>query len=225
MKKYLIGLALFVAACNSPESSNNSKAKQDQQAPAHEDSAQYGISKEKGATPKGIPVGEQAPHFEGKDQEGNDVNLEALLKQQPVVLFFYRGQWCPVCNRYLSNFQDSLNQLKKAGANVIAVTPELPRNVNKTVEQTGASFSIIADTTHSIMDQYGVGFNVTEDYVAKIQDMGTNIAANNGDEEAVLPVPATYVISENGKIAWRHFDLNYKNRAPVSAIKKALTRL
>ncbi len=225
MIKYLMGLALFVAACNSPESSNDSKTKQAQQEPGQEDPTQYGISKEKGSTPKGIPVGQEAPAFGGKDQAGNDVTLEALLKQQPVVLFFYRGQWCPVCNRYLSNFQDSLNQLKQAGAKVVAVAPELPKNVNKTVEQTGASFSIIADTTHTIMDQYAVGFNVSEDYVAKIQDMGTNIAANNGDKEAVLPVPATYVISQNGKIAWRHFDLSYKNRAPVSAIKKALNKL
>jgi len=65
MNKDLIGLALFVAACNSPESNNDPKVKQDQQAPGQEDLTQHGISKEKGATPKGIPVGEEPPAFGG----------------------------------------------------------------------------------------------------------------------------------------------------------------
>ena len=56
----------------------------------------------------GLAVGETAPLFRAKDAVGREVNLQQLLKKGPVVLYFYRGQWCPFCNKQLSQLQDSL---------------------------------------------------------------------------------------------------------------------
>ena len=57
---------------------------------------------------KGLPVGAEVSMFTAKDQFGNNYKLSEALEKGPVVLLFYRGQWCPVCNKHLSQLQDSL---------------------------------------------------------------------------------------------------------------------
>ena len=71
--------------------------------------------------PEGLFIGSKAPDFKAKDQDGNEVRLKDLLKKGKVVLVFYRGYWCPYCNRELSRLQDSLAQIQEKGATVVAV--------------------------------------------------------------------------------------------------------
>lgn len=188
-----------------------------------QDYSDYGIDTSKSAPPKGLEVGSIAPDFSGSDQDGNQLNLKELLKKGPVVLIFYRGQWCPVCNAYLKTFQDSLGMITKAGAQVIAISPETVENARTTLLDTKLTVPIISDTSQQIMKDYGVFFHVTSGYNLKINVfLFTSIANNNGKDEATLPVPATYIIDQSGKIIWRQFDVNYKHRASVADIVKNL---
>src|SRR5262245_14416051 len=95
--------------------------------------------------PEGLFINSKAPDFKAKDQSGNEVRLKDLLKKGKVVLVFYRGQWCPYCNKYLKKLEDSLQLIKDKGATVVAITPELPENISKTVEKTSANYSILYD--------------------------------------------------------------------------------
>src|SRR5687767_3980125 len=81
--------------------------------------------------PEGLFLASKAPDFKGKDQNGNDIRLKDLLKKGKVVLVFYRGEWCPYCNKELSRLQDSLQLITEKGATVIAVSPEKPENISK----------------------------------------------------------------------------------------------
>lgn len=187
------------------------------------DYAKYGILADDVNAPEGLQEGQPAPMFKAVDQHGEKQSLRKLLKEGPVVLLFYRGQWCPVCNRYLSGIQDSLSMIRDAGAQVVAVGPETPENLKKTVEKTGAEFLVLADQDDDIMERYDLRFQVTDSYAGKIkQYLGASIAENNDQETAMLPVPATYVIQPDGRIAYRQFDPNYKNRASVAEILEAL---
>lgn len=173
--------------------------------------------------PVGLSKGDQAPNFEAIDTEGNQVNLKELRKQGKVVLLFYRGQWCPVCNRYLSGFQDSLQFIFDKKASVIAVTPETTSNANIMIEKTGMTFSVISDSEGDIMKQYDVLFEVTEEYQNTIiNNLHSNIAENNGADAALLPIPATYIIGQDGVIEEVFFDYNYKIRASVKDIVEKL---
>jgi peroxiredoxin len=72
----------------------------------------------------GLNKGDTAPAFTAKDNTGKSIDLKALLKShKSVVLFFYRGEWCPYCNKHIQQLQDSLQLLSAKGAYVIAVTP------------------------------------------------------------------------------------------------------
>lgn len=175
------------------------------------------------AVPSGLKPGDSAPDFSASDAEGKLVSLAEELEAGPVVIIFYRGEWCPVCNRYLSNFQDSLSYVLSAGAKVLAVTPEKPSSALEMIANTGATFTVIPDPTEEIMISYDVAFNVTEEYQQKIRNaLEADIASNNDKQDAILPVPATFIIDQDGIIVYRQFNLDYHIRATVKDILEHL---
>ncbi|HZK60752.1 MAG TPA: peroxiredoxin family protein [Anaerovoracaceae bacterium] len=185
--------------------------------------SKYGIETIDSHIPQGLKVGDKAPDFSGYDQKGKLVESEKLLEKGPVVLFFYRGKWCPVCSRYLNNYQDSLNIITDQGFNVVAITPESIENVEQTVKMHNLSFTVIYDCQEKIMKDYDVMFNVTKAYQERIfTSLSTDIAKNNGRDAARLPVPATYIINREGIVVAVQFDPDYRNRASVLWILRNL---
>ena len=172
----------------------------------------------KAVYPEGLKVGEKAPLFSAKNQNGSKIDLKKLLKKGDVVLLFYRGQWCPYCNQQLKKVNDSLQYLSAKGATVLAITPENTENIQKTIEKTNANFSIIEDLNLAIMKQYKVNFAVDESTIVKYKNYGIDFNKVNGSNAANLPVPATYIIGKNGKIKYAFFDVNYTKRASIKDI-------
>ena len=87
---------------------------------------------------QGLKVGQTAPVFRALDADSNLFSIEDALINGPVVLIFYRGFWCPVCNEHLGSIQDSLAMIETTGAKVIAVSPENPFFLDKMADKTGA---------------------------------------------------------------------------------------
>lgn len=184
----------------------------------------WGID-ENNRVPVGLKIGTKAPDFNSSDVNGKKVSLQELTQNGNVVLLFFRGQWCPVCNRYLSNFQDSVQQILDKGASVIAVTPETSDNAKTMISKTGMTFTVVPDIDEKIMKSYDVLFDVIDEYQNKIiNNLNSNIAENNSKEKARLPVPATYIINKNGVIVSVFFDYNYKKRASVGEIVAVLEK-
>jgi peroxiredoxin len=180
------------------------------------DYASYGIEPSNNHLPAGLKPGDMAPDFTGYDQTGKQVGLKKILAQGPVVLFFYRGNWCTECNRYLSCYQDSLKVLTDQGFNVVGITPESIENVENTVKIHNLTFTVIYDCQEKIMKDYDLMFNVSKAYQEKIlANSSVDIAKFNGREEAHLPVPATYIINKDGIIVAVQFNPDYRKRASV----------
>ncbi len=185
------------------------------------DFAKFGISEKN--IPKGIAVGEKAPVFKAKDYLGKEVDLQKYIGKSAIVLIFYRGNWCPVCSKYLKNYTDSMKMVTNRGAAVLFITPETAEGAEKTVKKTKLAYRIVIDSDEQIMKAYDVLFEVTKKYNRKIKTLlFTDIAENNAKDVARLPVPATFIIDKNGIIVWRQFDLNYKNRATTKDILEHL---
>jgi peroxiredoxin len=187
--------------------------------------SRYGIETNDSHIPSGLKVGDKAPDFTGYDQAGKMVDSKKILESGPMVLFFYRGKWCPVCSRYLNNYQDSLNIIIDQGFNVVAITPESIENVEQTVKLHNLTFTVIYDCQEKIMADFDVMFNVTKAYQERIQkSYAIDIAQNNGRDVAHLPVPATYIINRYGIIVALQFDPNYQNRASVKWMLQNLVK-
>ncbi|HET6243155.1 MAG: AhpC/TSA family protein [Bacteroidetes bacterium] len=172
--------------------------------------------------PSGLKKGEKAPAFIAKDHAGNSIDLYSILQKGPVVLMFYRGEWCGYCTREMSEFQDSLHYITEKGAYVIAITPETNNNISKTIEKTKASFSIIHDEESKIMTSYKTSFVVDSATVEKYKKWNVDLEEANGNKDHILPVPATYVIGKDGIIKYVFFDKDYSKRATVKDIINAL---
>lgn len=168
--------------------------------------------------PEGLFISSKAPDFKAKDQNGNEIRLKDLLKKGKVVLVFYRGQWCPYCNKELSHLQDSLQFIKDKGATLVAVTPEKPEMVSQTVEKTKAEYSILYDEGLKIMKAYDVEFEVPENTLLRYRNAGLDIEKNNGANGKFLPVPAVYIIDKESTVTYRFFEPDYKKRPSVKEL-------
>lgn len=170
---------------------------------------------------KGLSVGDSVADFSAKDLHDSLFVLKDALNEGPVVVIFYRGQWCPICNRHLSNLQDSLQLIYDKGAKLIAISPEKSAFLKQTAEKTHASFSLLYDEDYKIADLFDVSFR--PDSVSRFiynTILKAKLKEAHSDESERLPIPATFIIDTNGKIVWRHFDPDYKKRSSISDIIK-----
>jgi peroxiredoxin len=173
--------------------------------------------------PEGLFINSKAYAFKAKDQNGNEVSLRDLLKKGKVVVVFYRGQWCPYCNKYLQRLEDSLSFIREKGATLVAITAELPENVTKTIDKTKAEYPILYDEGLKIMKAYEVEYQVPENTLSRYRNTGIKLEENNGVKNGnYLPIPATYIINKDQMITYRHFDSDYRKRPSVKEILKNL---
>ena len=179
---------------------------------------------ESGIVAKAKQVGDMAPNFSLQNAIGKKVNLKDYLKKGPVVLVWYRGGWCPYCNITLSRLQEELPNFNAEGANLLALTPEMPDKSISTKEKNHLDFEVLSDVGNNVGREYGIIFKLTPE-VAKIYNENFGLNANNGDNTNELPLAATYVIDKEGIIRYAFLDADYRKRAEPKAIIEALKSL
>ena len=170
-----------------------------------------------------LEVGNQAPEIIGIDQNGLKINSTEILKNNKILMVFYRGNWCPHCKKHLKSLQDHLNEFAKNGVYVLVVTPETVEKTKETQKKLKTTFSIVHDKDNKIMNDYKVAFEVNKENVPNYFDAITKkIADYNVKNNNVLPVPATYLIGKDGKIIYVQYDPNYKSRSDFGEILESL---
>ncbi len=172
---------------------------------------------------KTLQVGDKAPSIKGIDQHGNKLDSDIILKNNKILLVFYRGNWCPHCKKHLTSLQEHLNEFKEKGVQVIVVTPETVEKTKETADKFKNEFSIVHDVDNKIMTDYKVAYEVNKQTVPKYYKIvQEKLNEYNVENNNVLPVPATYLIDNNGKIIYAQYDENYKNRSDFSEILNSL---
>lgn len=166
-------------------------------------------------------VGDVAPNFTLNNALEKPVSLNDYLKKGKVVLTWYRGGWCPYCNLTLRQLQNELPNFKANGANLIALTPELPDKSLSTAKKHDLEFEVLSDVGNVVAKEYGIVFELIDE-VAKSYNEAFDLESYNGDQSNQLPLAATYVINENGKIIYAFLDADYRNRAEPSKITEVL---
>ncbi len=154
--------------------------------------------------PEVLTTGLLAPDFTGTDQHGQQLQLSELRRKGPVVLVFYRGLWCPACQKHLGELQTSLDKFMSKGASVVAVTPETTEQTNQSVPVKSTSISIIHDRDNEIMQAFQVGYQPGTGTLRLFDVMGVNLEEANGNDQNILPIPALYVIGQNGEIQFSY---------------------
>ncbi len=169
--------------------------------------------------------GETAPDFALPNAQGETIRLSDLLKDSAVILVFYRGHWCPHCSAQLERLQDRLPEIEARGGRLVAVSPQTPDYSLATVEQFGLGFQVLSDPGNEVARRFGIAFRVPEIFRVAYARLGVDLPSVNGDDSFELPVPATYVIGRDGRIAFAHVEADYTRRAELSAILGGLQDL
>jgi peroxiredoxin len=170
-------------------------------------------------------IGDMAPDFSLPDARGNPVSLSELLRLGPVAIAFYRGGWCPYCNLQLRAYQEILPQITASGARLVAISPQLPDGSLGTAEANELTFDVLSDVGNVAASRFGLVYALPEELRAALRSNNKALPGINGDESWELPVPATYVVAPDGRVALAHVEVDYRRRLEPEAILAALKPL
>jgi len=223
---FLLVCLVFFAGCTSGNKESNSNAKETSKqkegnekvmGEASVDLTKHGIADNPNNVLGGLKVGDKAPDFELENEHGELISLKNKLEDGPVLLVFYRADWCSICRKHLAKFQDKIMDIKAEGIiDVIAISPQKKEYSLALHEEHMYNFPILSDIDHKTMKDYKVFFHVTDKYNQYIKEVkGDPIELRNGDKEPVMPVPATYMIGQDQRIKYVHYDPNYRVRADI----------
>jgi peroxiredoxin len=172
-----------------------------------------------------LGAGDRAPGFTLPSATGSRVALDELLAGGPVVLTFYRGAWCPYCNLALRALQQHHEAIAARGAQLVAVSPQVPDESLSLAEKHELSFEVLSDIGSDVAKQYGIAFDLSGELAALYGQIGFDLQRVNGGHARTLPLPATFVIEADGVIRWAFVDTDYTKRAEPDDILAALDAL
>jgi peroxiredoxin len=172
-----------------------------------------------GVLDKAINLGDKAPDFTLPDALGNSVSLYDELAKGPVILTWYRGSWCPYCNIQLHDYQQSLSDIEAAGAQLMAVSPELSDSALTWKEKNELQFIVLSDVGNAVAREYGIVYRIPKGIEGGYVAGGRNdLTKYNGDDSLELPLAVTYVISADGTVEYAFVDADYRKRAETSEV-------
>lgn len=172
-----------------------------------------------------LGVGDKIPPVVLPDAAGTVVDVAELLREGPAVLSFYRGGWCPYCNLELRALQNHLAEFKELGAHLVAISPERPDNSLSTVEKNALTFPVLSDASNTVSRAFGLVHRIDPEVVGYQRENGVDVAAVNGEAEAEVPVPATYIVDRRGFIRYAVVDADYTHRAEPALVVSELARI
>lgn len=171
-----------------------------------------------------LDVGETAPDFTLQTAtDDRAVWLAEELAGGPVVVSFYRGQWCPYCNPELKGIDDRYQEILDLGASVYFIGPETRENQEKLAAKTGSTIPLLYDLDGAVMRDYGVEFTLPE-YLRPMYAR-FSFPETNPRTGWRLPMPATFVIAREGTVVARHVNGGYTRRMETGEIIAALKSL
>lgn len=174
-----------------------------------------------------LRVGQSVTAFELPDAFGNHVSLKTLLSKGPVVISFYRGEWCPFCNIELRGLQQLLPRMQQLGATLIAISPEKPDFGVIATQKNELTFPVLSDYGNKVARQFGLVFQSGQEFTEFSKNVLQNdLALRNADGSYEIPVPGTFVVDTAGLIRFAHADVDFMTgRAEPEAVVATLEAL
>jgi peroxiredoxin len=179
-----------------------------------------------GAAKRAAKIGDQAPAFALADPDSHEVSSTDLLSRGPLVVTFYRGVWCPYCNMDLQALQAALPEIEKYDAGLVAISPQTAANSRRSMRENKLTFPILSDPRNEVAAAFGLRFRLPDYLVNLYRNAFKNdLAVVNGDPSWTLPVPARFVIAQDGTILYAEVNPGYTRRPDPQELLPALQEL
>jgi peroxiredoxin len=159
-------------------------------------------------------IGEKIPSVQVPDATGNTFDLNAAIAKQPTILIFYRGGWCPYCNKQLSGLQEIEPELKNMGYQIIAISTDSPDNLKSSTTKNKLGYTLLSDADLNVSKQFGLAYKGPAAYDKFLPETsgGKNV-------DKLLPVPAVFFISKKGIIRFEYINVDFKQRISADLLK------
>lgn len=169
-----------------------------------------------------LSVGATAPDAQLRAPDGATLSLATLLTEKPTVLVFYRGGWCPYCNKQLAELAAFEPQFLELGFQIIAVSSDAPAGLAPTAEKNKTAYRLLSDRAMSAASAYGVAFRADPATVTRYRNNKIELAPIPGDTSAHwLPVPTVFVIGRDRVIRFTASNPDIKIRLAASELLAA----
>ncbi len=202
-------LALGTGACQSNTTSNA------EDAPVRSEAAASGP----------IGVGERVGDATLTSPDGREVQLASLYAEGPVVVTFFRGGWCPYCVRALTEWQGREDELREAGARLVAVSLETHSAAGESAEKSRASYIVLSDAELEAARAFRVLFTLDDATQRAYKGYGVDLASRNASGTWQLPIPGAFVIDTDGIVRWASANEDYTTRASPDDVIAAVRAL
>ncbi|PHR70441.1 MAG: antioxidant AhpC [Lutibacter sp.] len=162
-----------------------------------------------------LKVGDKVPTVELTSLDNTQVTLQEIVKSKPTILLFYRGGWCPYCNKHLAAVGESKDEILALGYQIVGISPDAPAGLNNSVSKNNLNYELFSDADGTLIKEMGIAFKAPKKY-------SNMLLKHSGDKNAdILPVPSLFVVGVDGKIIYEYVNADYKTRmSPEELIKK-----
>jgi peroxiredoxin len=183
-----------------------------------------GELREGGIKQRALAIGATAPSFELTDHNGKAVSSAELLARGRLIICFFRGRWCPFCVGQLEAMNRILPQIRDAGAELVAISPQTVQQSFFMADQHRLSFPLLSDAGNHVARQFGLAYRIPDYQQSIYRRAFINLPFTNGGDSWELPIPAVYVVDRDGTILFAAANPDYKERPEPEEILERLAR-
>ena len=168
-----------------------------------------------------VLTGTTIPNATVTNTEGEKKSLHDIVSQKPTVLIFYRGGWCPYCNRHLAEVQKAASRLNDMGYQIIGISPDKAEFLKESSEKQDLSYTLFSDSPMNASKAFGLAFKLDKETAMRYKENGLDLAKRSGHDHYMLPVPALYLVNPDGLITFQYVNPNYKTRIKADVLLSA----
>lgn len=156
--------------------------------------------------------GQNVPDVMVKTVNGEKVRLLDLVSEKPTALLFYRGGWCPYCNRQLAGLKSIEERMVKLGYQILAISPDTPARLKEQETKEKYAVTLVSDADLEAIESFGIGYYLDPNIAKRSDKIGADTTLADGSKRRVLPVPAVFIADQSGLVKFNYVNPNYKVR-------------
>jgi peroxiredoxin len=149
-----------------------------------------------------LGVGQKVTYFELPDQLDYPWSLSGQLELGPVVLVFYRGDWCPSCNGQLASYAREIDEFERRGAQIVGISVDPPPNNARMVGKLLLPFPLLSDPEGEIIRICGLW-----------------------DAEEGVAVPSIVVVDQSAEVRYLYSGSDFADRPQDDEVFATLDKL
>ena len=166
----------------------------------------------------GLAPGERVNDFEINDHFGKASKFKKLRKSSPLLVIFYRGGWCPYCNRQIYQLTEAWNEFEKRGVLPVLISVDNPDAAALASRTYEIPFPVLSDPTLVAHDIFKVTMTPGEERLKRFEEFGINLADWSGEDHNSFAVSSAFLVNKKGRVLWSHSALDYTKRPSVAQL-------